>query len=145
MSTPEGKGGMAADLSFEMEEGGVESMVALGELQEGVEFDDEAEVEYMAPTAYSESPSSVSKHLDVAEGCENGVTKSSRLLSYSQSNPSPSRTKSRRRRSSEITFVRCLVSSSGLPTRRIRLFLRSSWTRLLALGRRESNPPGRSG
>ncbi|KAL7415500.1 hypothetical protein BDY24DRAFT_277965 [Mrakia frigida] len=54
MSTPEGKGGMAADLSFEMEEGGVESMVALGELQEGVEFDDEAEVEYMAPTAYIE-------------------------------------------------------------------------------------------
>ena len=55
MSTPEGKGnGMVADASFEMEDGGVETMVGLGELQEGVEFDDEAEVEYMAPTAYSE-------------------------------------------------------------------------------------------
>jgi len=56
MSTPEGKGnGMVADASFEMQDGGVETMVGLGELQEGVEFDDEAEVEYMAPTAYSES------------------------------------------------------------------------------------------
>lgn len=45
-----------ADMSFEMEDGGVEAMM-LGGVAEGVEEEDhsDGEVEYMPPTAYSES------------------------------------------------------------------------------------------
>lgn len=135
MSTPESKGGMAADLSFEMEDGGLESMLALGEVQEGVEFDDEAEIEYMAPTAYSES-----------EICfDTGVIYSSAdfFLSLLQWSPSRSLTRSRRRRPSENTSARYLRSSSGLPMTRMRFPLRSNSMRLPASGWRESDRTGR--
>ena len=46
---------MVADVSFEMEDGGVEAMM-LGGVKEGVEEEEEdGEVEYMPPTAYSAS------------------------------------------------------------------------------------------